>query len=184
MSNLPTKIDDGDLDDLLEELPQPVPRWEIFCKAFADPESASYGRATKSAVAAGYESEPHQAAWRLRQQKRVILRIEEFQAAAMAKVGKVFSDLENQRLLALEKGDIQAANRASELQGKHLAMFTDRVVVEESPMGFDPALVEAASALGMTLLERAGCRAAGLPVIEADEPKLLEPKPVSEPERK
>jgi hypothetical protein len=96
-----------------------------------------------------------------------VAKIEEYQAATMATIGKVFSDLENQRLLALAKvpPDIQAANRSSELQGKHLAMFTDRVVVDEVIVHeYDAALAVEAHRLARVLLEEAGDRALGLPV--------------------
>ena len=131
MSDLPAEIEDDD-GDLIEGSDPLTPREEVFAAAYSCPESDSYGRATRSAAAAGY-AEPHNAAWRLRRRPRVVARIAQYQAATMATIGKVFSDLENQRLLALAKDppDVQAANRASELQGKHLAMFTDRVVVDE-----------------------------------------------------
>jgi phage terminase small subunit len=162
MSDLPLEPQNADAPDLIESDPL-SPREALFCKYYSDIESSSYGRATRSAERAGYESEPHQAAWRLRRRPRIIEKIAEYQAAALASVGKVFSDLENQRLLALEKGDLQAANRASELQGKHLAMFTDRVVIDEVVVHeYDERVAEAASRLARLLLEEEGDEALGL----------------------
>jgi len=166
MNNVPSTIDDDDDLDLIEGPDPLTPREEVFCKAYADPESATYSRATKSAEVAGY-AQPHNAQWKLRRRPRIVQRIAEYQKATMAVVGKVFSDLENQRLLALEKGDIQAANRASELQGKHLAMFTDRVVVDEMVrVEYDVRLEAEAHAIARMRLEEAG--AAGLGVLPAD----------------
>ncbi len=42
-------------------------------------------------------------------------------------IDKVITDLELQRQAAIAKGDINAANKSSELQGKYLKMFADRV---------------------------------------------------------
>ena len=176
MSNLPVELEPDDDDLELVEGPDPLtPREEVFVAAYSSPESATYSRATKSAEVAGY-SQPHNAAWKLRRRPRIIAKIAEYQKEAMASVGRIFSDLENQRLLALAKGDIQAANRASELQGKHLAMFTDRVVLDEPPIMFDSALADQMSKLGMEVLERAYNAS-----LEGPTPKLLEPKPEPEP---
>ena len=48
-------------------------------------------------------------------------------AGADVSVEKVLIDLENQRAEALEAGNYSAAVKCSELQGKHLKMFTERV---------------------------------------------------------
>jgi len=171
MSDLPAEIEDDD-GDLIEGSDPLTPREEVFAAAYACPESATYGRATKSAEVAGYKGQPHAAAWRLRRRPRVVAKIEEYQRATMATIGKVFSDLENQRLLALAKGDIQAANRSSELQGKHLAMFTDRVVVDEVIVHeYDERIALEASRIARVLIEDAG--AAGLGALPDGERKQL-----------
>jgi hypothetical protein len=95
------------------------------------PESTTYGKATKSAEIAGY-TEPHNAAWKLRRRPRIIARLAEFEKVTRVQIGKVLTDLEHERKAALEKGDLATAVRASELQGKHLAMFTDKVAVDDS----------------------------------------------------
>ena len=46
-------------------------------------------------------------------------------------VEEVQKDLANGLKLAVEKGDLQAIARFSELRGKTLAMFTDKIVQEE-----------------------------------------------------
>ncbi|MCX5653709.1 MAG: hypothetical protein NTY65_03540 [Planctomycetota bacterium] len=123
--------DDGSAGEVLVAVVPLTPKEEAFVRAYADPESATYGQATKSAEVAQYR-EPHNAAWKLRRRPRIIARIAEYEKLTRACVGKVLTDLEHERQLALAKGDIAAAIRASELQGKHLAMFTDRLAVDES----------------------------------------------------
>ncbi len=44
---------------------------------------------------------------------------------------KVLADLETTRLKAITKGDLATATRCSELQGKTLALFADKQIVED-----------------------------------------------------
>jgi hypothetical protein len=148
------ELDDGSVGELLVQGPAPLtPKEEMFCRAYADPESATYGQATKSAEVAQYQ-EPHNAAWKLRRRPRIIARIAEYEKLTRACVGKVLTDLEHERQLALAKGDIAAAIRASELQGKHLAMFTDRMAVDDSATveRYDARRAEEASRIVAILL--------------------------------
>jgi len=115
-------------DDGLIAGPMPLtPQEETFCAAFGDPESETYGKATASAEVAKY-IEPHNAAWKLRRRPRIIAKLEEYQKTAAAAAGRVMSDLEHERQLALAKDDIASAIRASELMGKHLGMFLERSI--------------------------------------------------------
>jgi hypothetical protein len=135
--------------------PAPLtPREEAFCVAFGDPESLHYGRPTKAAVAAGYpEKSAWNTAWKLRRRPRIIARLGEFQAAAKAVAAKVLTDLENTRLLALEKGDLAVAARCSELQGKHIGMFYERnVLTLDSPGTYDPIRAQEARRITAILL--------------------------------
>ena len=173
MSDLPAEIEDDD-GDLIEESDPLTPREAEFVERYSNPESQSYGRATESARLSGYGGQAHQAAWRLKRRPRVVAKIAENQEATMATIGKVFSDLENQRLLALAKmpPDIQAANRSSELQGKHLAMFTDRVVLDPVVVHeYDERRAIESHRIARILLEDAG--AAGLGALPLGEPKQL-----------
>ena len=115
-------------DDLIPVLPL-SPREEAFCVHFADPESEHYGRSAASATAAGYASRPSHVAWRLRRRPRIVERIAEFQDLARAAAARVLAALDHERLLAVAKGDVASAIRASELQGKHLAMWVERTIV-------------------------------------------------------
>lgn len=178
MSDVPSVIDAEDDDgDLIEGSDPLTPREADFVERYSNPESASYGQATLSARLAGYGGQAHNSAWRLRRRPRVVAKIAENQAAVMATIGKVFSDLENQRLLALAKDppDIQAANRSSELQGKHLAMFTDRVVVDEVIVHeYDERIALEASRIARVLIEDAGERGLGAA------PDVIEGAPLQE----
>jgi roadblock/LC7 domain-containing protein len=51
--------------------------------------------------------------------------IAEFKASGVT-AEKVLADLEHTRLLALTKEDYATATRCAELQGKYIAMFTDK----------------------------------------------------------
>jgi phage terminase small subunit len=102
-----------------------TPQEVLFCDAYGDAESETYGNATKSAELAKY-SQPHNAGWKLKQRQVVKDRLNEIYEKNRAGVGKVMSDLEYERLLAIAKGDISSAIRASELQGKRLGAFSDK----------------------------------------------------------
>jgi hypothetical protein len=149
-----TETDDNDGDgELLVAVVPLTPKEEAFVRAYADPESATYGKATKSAEVAKYQ-EPHNAAWKLRRRPRIIARIAEYEKLTRACVGKVLTDLEHERQLALTQGDIGAAIRASELEGKHLAMFTDRLAVDDSATleRYDQRRAEQAAAITALLI--------------------------------
>ena len=143
-------------DDLIPGPPPLSPQEEQFCCAYGDPESETYGKATASAALAGYV-EPHNAAWKLRRRPRIQARLAQFQDVTTAAVGRVLSDLEHERQLALAKGDIASAVRASELMGKHLGMFRENIEIE---VGASRAYTEAealeAKRLAVLMLEGAG----------------------------
>jgi len=169
----------GDVEDVGDG-PVLSPREEAFCRAYGDVESPTYGRAGKSAEAAGY-SGPRSAALKLRRRPRIRARLAEFYELARAAVEKVIADLENERLTALAKGDVASAVRASELQGKHLMMFSERYVLDmpELQALSEVQIVEALRLSRLLLLES---NASGCPTIDAAEvPGLAAPVP--EPER-
>ena len=121
-------------DERLIEGPVLTPKELAFCEAFANPESATFGSARKSAEAAGYR-EPHNAGWKLRRRPHIIAKLREYHAAVTVAVGRVLADLENERRLAVEKGDLATAVRASELMGKHLGMFIERGMMTLNDLG-------------------------------------------------
>jgi hypothetical protein len=160
--------DDGDGGKLLETVPL-SPKELAFCEAFGNPESETFGNARKSSEVAGY-SEPHNAGWKLRRRPRIIAKLKEYHAAVTVAVGRVLADLENERRLAVEKGDIASAIRATELMGKHLGMFRDVLDIGESEE---------------TVARYERRRASDLRIVEAlvcEQPALPEARPVVEQE--
>jgi len=148
------EIDDGGAGEALVAVVPLTPKEEAFVKAYADPESATYGRATKSAEVAGYQ-ESHNASWKLRRRPRIIARIGEYEKLTRVVIGRVLTDLEHERQLALAKGDIASAIRASELMGRHLTMFTDMVFVDPAPaFQYDRRVAEDTRTITALLLMR------------------------------
>jgi hypothetical protein len=115
----------------------------LFCSAYADPESETFGNASKSAELAKY-SQPHNSGWKLKQREVIKNRLNQIYERNKAGVGKVMADLENERLLAIKKGDLSSAIRASELQGKRLGAFSDKhvFVAGEPQPAFDSEQTE------------------------------------------
>jgi len=102
-----------------------------FCEHYVALGEPTCGNATASARAAGYaEKHAGNAAWKLMQRPVIREKIQELHKARMDKnlinPERVLHDLEHTRILALAKADLAVAARCSELQGKYLAMFTDR----------------------------------------------------------
>jgi hypothetical protein len=162
--------------------PLPLSPKELkFCEAFGNPESETFGRATASAAAAGF-IQPRSAGWKLRRRGRIIAKLQEYHAAVRVEIGKVLFDLETERLQALAKGDIATAVRASELQGKHLAMFTDKVAVDDTYVHvYDERLAVEARRITAVLLLNPGL---GLPPDVPQLPAAIEAQgPPAEPAR-
>lgn len=107
----------------------------LFCLLYSNIGTATFGNGTQSALAAGYkEASAYMQASRLLTHDKIKTAIQEAYAKRLEHNGitinKVLADLEHARLLALEKGDISAAIRASEGHGRYLAMFTDKVALD------------------------------------------------------
>jgi hypothetical protein len=155
---------DGEGDDLILS-----PMAEAFCRNYGDPESPFYSHGTAAAEAAGFK-QPHSAQWKLRRRSGVIQRLEQFQDAARAAEGRVLSDLEHVRCMALKDGSAAAlavAARCSELAGKHLAMWADRAIFavdREAAKEWDEKTAAEAHRLARLLIEQDGDRILGLPV--------------------
>jgi hypothetical protein len=122
------------INEIEKETRELTPQEVLFCDAYADAESETYGNATESAKLAKYTS-PHNAAWKLKQRPAVRDRLSQIYEKNKANIGKVMSDLEHERLLAIKKGDLSTAVRCSELQGKRYGAFSDRFVIsaDEQP---------------------------------------------------
>ena len=112
------------------------PKVEAFCMFYTSLGEKTYGMKAASAIAAGYsEASAKNTATELLRDPAVQQKIKERNAANLSRndvtTDKVLSDLEHTRILALEKGDYATACRCSELQGKFLALFVDRQVIDE-----------------------------------------------------
>ena len=91
--------------------------------------------ATQAAIRAGYsKNRASEIAYQLLQKTTVLDAIKAKQAVisdkAQRAVADVLADLRRITLEAWEKGDYRSALRALELEGKHLGMFNDKLLVE------------------------------------------------------
>jgi phage terminase small subunit len=114
------------------------PKVESFCVFYTTIGSETFSHAARSALAAGYsEASGRNTATDLLRKPEVRKRITELHTANMQRnmitVDKVLADLEHDKLMAREKGDIASAIRADELQGKWLALFVDRQMFIDEP---------------------------------------------------
>jgi hypothetical protein len=151
MSEL-TEIDDGGGGEVLLPTVPLSPRELAWCESFGNPESETFGNATASAAAAGYV-QPRSAAFKLRRRSRIIAKLAEYHKAVTVAVGRVLTDLEHERQLALAKGDVSSAIRASELMGKSLGMFVDVVAADPGPaQRYDARLAQEQSRVTTVLL--------------------------------
>ena len=94
-------------------------------------EYITHYNATKAARDAGYSQKYAGIyGYRLKNQELIKRAIAELEDDRINEIkitaAKVLSDLEHQRKLALRYGQIMAANKASELMGRSLALFVDR----------------------------------------------------------
>lgn len=132
-------------------------RQEAFARAYADPDSETFGSATAAAEAAGY-SQARSSGWKLRRHPGVAKRIGALQDEAAAGRGKVLADLENTRLRALAKGDLSVAVRCSELQGRRLGIFFESHAISMAAPAeqreYDERLASEAHRIARVLLEQ------------------------------
>jgi phage terminase small subunit len=111
-------------------------RHDSFCVHYTSIGAPTFGNGTRAAVAAGYaEAGAAVLAHKLLKDKRIIDRINELHSENMVRnmitVDKVLSDLEHDKLMARENHQYAVAKGCTELQGRFLAMFTDRSQVED-----------------------------------------------------
>jgi phage terminase small subunit len=114
-----------------------TPKQDSFCVHYTTIGSETYSNDTRSALAADYsESSAAVQATRLLKREPIQNRIAELRAENMKRnlitVDKVLNDLEHDKLLAREHHQYNVAKGCSELQGKYLAMFTDRNINENT----------------------------------------------------
>ena len=108
---------------------------ELFCRAYADPQSETYSQASESAKKAGFSAKgARTAAWRALKRPCVKARLKEIYAESDFSEDRVMSNFVSDRLRAIQKGDFATAVRCDELMGKRLGLFSDRLIsVFEEP---------------------------------------------------
>jgi len=111
-------------------------RQDSFCVHYTTIGTPQFGNGTRAAIAAGYaEAGAAVLAHKLLKDKRIIARINQLHSENMTRnmitVDKVLADLEHDKLMARENHQYAVAKACTELQGRYLAMFTDRTQVED-----------------------------------------------------
>ena len=119
----------------MKELSQ---REAAFAVHFTTIGSDTFSDGKKSAVEAGYsDRSAHVAASRLLTRERVQKRVSELHSENMQRnritTDKVLADLEHDKVMARKHNQYSVAKGCTELQGKYLAMFTDRLQTEQTP---------------------------------------------------
>lgn len=111
------------------------PKEKAFCSYYTEIGGEGCGRPCVAARLSGWGKN---AGAKLLNDERIQEYINRLHAARMRKVNlnaeKVLHDLEHTRVLALEKSDLMAAARCSELQGKAMALFADRLAVDSEAL--------------------------------------------------
>jgi len=104
-----------------------TPKMEHFCQLRAQ----SMG-AAEAARQAGYTSKaaPYQLMANPKVRARILELIKLHCSACCISIESVLLNLERERELAEAKGDIASSIRASELEGKYLAMFSDKLIYD------------------------------------------------------
>ena len=110
-------------------------REAAFAVHFTTIGSDTFSDGKNSAIAAGYsDRSAHVAASRLMKRERVSNRISELHSENMRRnlitTDKVLADLEHDKVMARKHNQYSVAKGCTELQGKYLAMFTDRLQTE------------------------------------------------------
>lgn len=104
---------------------------ESFCVHYTTIGSETFSHGTKSAIAAGYsEKSAYSQATTLLKNPKIQQRVKELYTEIMSRnnitVDKVLADLEHDKLMAREHHQYSVSKACTELQGRYLAMFTDK----------------------------------------------------------
>jgi phage terminase small subunit len=111
-------------------------RQDSFCVHYTTIGTPQFGNGTRAAIAAGYaEAGAAVLAHKLLKDKRIMARINRLHSENMVRnmitVDKVLADLEHDKLMARENHQYGVAKACTELQGRYLAMFTDRTQIDD-----------------------------------------------------
>jgi phage terminase small subunit len=110
---------------------------EAFCVAYTTIGSETFSNGTQSAIEAKYaEDSARTQAWRMLRKEHIKKRIRELydknMEENMVTVGSVLANLAHDQLMARKHHQYGVAKGCTELQGRYLAMFTDRYVNEDA----------------------------------------------------
>jgi len=113
------------------------PRQESFCRHYTTIGSETFFKRDKGCTAAEYaESSAAVTATTLLRREAIRKRIIELHAENMSRnmitVDKILADLEHDKLLARQNHQYAVSKGCTELQGRYLAMFKDRQMLETS----------------------------------------------------
>lgn len=108
------------------------PKEEAFCVAYTTIGSETFNNGAKSAIEAGYaEDSARTQAWRMLRKEHIKARIRELydknMEENMVTTGSVLANLAHDRQMARKHHQYHVAKSCTELEGKYLAMFTDRI---------------------------------------------------------
>lgn len=103
------------------------------------------GNGTQSAIAAGYAKKTaRQISAQLLTNVVVSAEVDKHRAKVSQETGdtveRIIRELQEHREMAVEIKDLGAANKATELRGKHLRMFADQHTIEVGPSLLDMLL--------------------------------------------
>jgi len=105
---------------------------EAFCVAYTTIGNETFSNGTKSAIEAKYaEDSARTQAWRMLRKEHIKKRIRELydknMEDNMVTTSSVLANLAHDRLMARKHHQYNVAKSCTELEGKHLAMFTENI---------------------------------------------------------
>ena len=114
-----------------------TPKQESFCVHYTTIGAETFSNGTRSAIAAGYsEKSAYSQACTLLKKPEIQQRVRELHSENIGRsnitIDKVLADLEHDKLVARQAGQYGVAKGCTELQGKYLAMFTERRLIEDA----------------------------------------------------
>ena len=112
-----------------------TPKQESFCVHYTTIGAETFSNGTKAAIAAGYsEKSAYSQACNLLKNPKIQQRIKELHSENMNRnsitLDKVLAD-EHDKLMARKHHQYTVSKGCTELQGKYLAMFTDKTLTED-----------------------------------------------------
>ena len=124
----------------MDEIELLTAKQESFCVHYTTIGAETFGNGTKSAIAAEYsENSAYSQACNLLKNPKIQQRIKDLYAENMQRniitVDKVLADLEHDKLMARQAGQYSVSYQCTVAQGKYLAMFADKHIVEANQSG-------------------------------------------------